>query len=96
MTDGETNATIARTERVDDVNYVRAIELLGEKRAKGPAPKRGRAAPKKAAAKKAAPKKAAAKKTTGTKTAAKKPASAKAGIAKSPATGPTFTDSDSD
>jgi DNA topoisomerase-1 len=91
VTDGETNATIPRTERIEDVNYDRAIELLAEKRAQGPAPKRGRAP-----AKKAAPKKAAAKKTAVKKPAAKKPAAAKAGIAKSPATGPTFTDSDSD
>ena len=86
VTDGETNATIPRTERVEDVNYDRAIELLAEKRAKGPAPKRGRATTKKAA-----PKKAAAKKT-----AAKKTGMAKSGSATPPATGPTFTDSDSD
>jgi DNA topoisomerase-1 len=96
VTDGETNATIPRTERVEDVNYDRAIELLAEKRAKGPAPKRGRAVAKKPAAKKPAAKKTAVKKTTATKTAAKKSAATKTGIAKSPATGPTFTDSDSD
>jgi DNA topoisomerase-1 len=88
VTDGETNATIPRTERVEDVNYDRAIELLAEKRAKGPAPKRGRAT-----AKKAAPKKAAAKKTTAKKPTAKKTGIAKSSSATLPATGPTFTDS---
>jgi DNA topoisomerase-1 len=40
VTDGETNATIPRGETVEDVDFERAKELLADKRAKGPAPKR--------------------------------------------------------
>ncbi len=40
VTDGETNATIPRGEAVDDVTFERAVQLLADKRAKGPAPKR--------------------------------------------------------
>lgn len=40
VTDGETNATIPRGESVDDVDFERAKQLLADKRAKGPAPKR--------------------------------------------------------
>jgi len=43
VTDGETNATIPRGESVDDVTFERAVELLAEKRAKGPAKKRSTA-----------------------------------------------------
>lgn len=60
VTDGETNATIPRGEVATDVTFERAVQLLADKRAKGPAPKRtaARKAPaKKAPAKKAAPKK---------------------------------------
>ncbi|NYE19503.1 type I DNA topoisomerase [Microbacterium immunditiarum] len=42
VTDGETNATIPRGESVDDLTFERAVQLLAEKRAKGPAPKRTR------------------------------------------------------
>ncbi|WP_374311855.1 type I DNA topoisomerase [Microbacterium sp.] len=54
VTDGETNATIPRGESADDVTYERAVQLLAEKRAKGPAPKRAtrRTTTKKAPAKK--------------------------------------------
>ncbi|KRB38829.1 type I DNA topoisomerase [Microbacterium sp. Root180] len=54
VTDGETNATIPRGESVDDVTHERAVQLLADKRAKGPAPKRAtrRAPAKKAPAKK--------------------------------------------
>jgi DNA topoisomerase-1 len=62
VTDGETNATIPRGEVAMDVTFERAVELLADKRAKGPAPKRTTA--RKAPAKKAAPKKAAPKKTS--------------------------------
>jgi DNA topoisomerase-1 len=63
VTDGETNATIPRGEKVEEVDYERAIELLAEKRAKGPAVPRAKKAPvKKAAAKKPAAKKPAARK----------------------------------
>ncbi|MFT4219694.1 MAG: type I DNA topoisomerase [Microbacterium sp.] len=45
VTDGETNATIPRGESADDVDFERAVQLLADKRAKGPAPKRARRAP---------------------------------------------------
>ena len=70
VTDGETNATIPRGEVALDITFERAVELIADKRAKGPAPKRTttRKAPaKKAAAapkNAAAPKKAAPKKTS--------------------------------
>jgi DNA topoisomerase-1 len=56
VTDGETNATLRTADAVESVTIDRAAELLAEKRAKGPAPKK-RAA-KKTAAKKTAAKKA--------------------------------------
>ena len=53
VTDGETNATIPRGEGVDDITFERAVQLIADKRAKGPAPKRARRAPaRKPAAKK--------------------------------------------
>ncbi len=42
VTDGTTNATIPRGETVDDVDFNRAVQLLADKRAKGPAPAKGR------------------------------------------------------
>jgi DNA topoisomerase-1 len=67
VTDGVTNATIPRGETVEEVDFERAVQLLADKRAKGPAPKR-------AAAKKAPAKKPVAKKPAAKKPAAKKPA----------------------
>lgn len=61
VTDGTTNATIPRGEEVEDIDFDRAVELLADKRAKGPAKK---PAAKKPAAKKPAAKKPAAKKAT--------------------------------
>ncbi len=75
VTDGETNASLRRSDSVDEITVERAAELLAERRAKGPATPRKKAAAKKAAPKKAAPKKSAAKKSaakTGQKKAAKK------------------------
>ncbi|PKQ32347.1 MAG: type I DNA topoisomerase [Actinobacteria bacterium HGW-Actinobacteria-2] len=40
VTDGETNATLRRTDSVEEITLERAAELLAEKRAKGPAPKK--------------------------------------------------------
>jgi DNA topoisomerase-1 len=40
VTDGETNATIPRGESVEDIDFERAVQILADKRAKGPAPKR--------------------------------------------------------
>ena len=80
VTDGVTNATIPRGEVVEDVDFARAVQLLADKRAKGPAkPKaksatRRKPAAKKPAAKKSAPKKTAVKKPVAKKSAPKKPA----------------------
>jgi DNA topoisomerase I len=80
VTDGETNASLRRGQTPDSMTIEVASEMLADKRAKGPAAPRKRAAAKKAApakataaAKKAAPaKKAAAKKTAAKKAAPKK------------------------
>ncbi len=66
VTDGTTNATIPRGENIEDIDFDRAVQLLADKRAKGPA--------KKPAARKPAAKKPAAKKPAAKKPAAKKPA----------------------
>ncbi|MFK4851424.1 type I DNA topoisomerase [Microbacterium sp. ZW T6_19] len=71
VTDGETNVTIPRGQQVTDITFEIAAQMLADKRAKGPAPKRGAAA-KKAPAKKAPAKKAPAKKAPAKKAAAKK------------------------
>ncbi|MBN9629737.1 MAG: DNA topoisomerase I, partial [Actinobacteria bacterium] len=63
VTDGETNATIPRGETVDEVDFDRAVQLLADKRAKGPA--------KKPAAKRTSTRSTAAKSTTAKSTAAK-------------------------
>ncbi|MEU4681075.1 type I DNA topoisomerase [Micromonospora sp. NPDC023737] len=84
VTDGETNASLRRGQTPEALTIEEASEMLAEKRAKGPAPR------KKAAAKKAPAKKAAAKSTTAAKktaaatksTAAKKTTTAKATPAK--------------
>jgi DNA topoisomerase-1 len=65
VTDGETNASLRKGDEVDTLTVERAAELLADRRARGPAPKRTparKAAPKQPAAKKAAPTQAAAKK----------------------------------
>ena len=71
VTDGTTNATIPRGETVEEIDYDRAVQLLADKRAKGPAKPKAKAAPKKAAAKTTA-KKPAAKKPAAPRAAAKK------------------------
>ena len=73
VTDGEYNATLRQGDDEATVTLERAAELLAEKRAKGPAPKKRGA---KKTAKKSTTKKTAAKKTTAKKSTAKK-ASAK-------------------
>ncbi|MBB1503039.1 DNA topoisomerase I, partial [Propioniciclava sp. MC1683] len=40
VTDGETNATLRKADSIEAITLERAAELLAEKRAKGPAPKR--------------------------------------------------------
>jgi DNA topoisomerase-1 len=42
VTDGETNASIPRGDDVAEITLGRALELLAERRARGPAPARGR------------------------------------------------------
>ena len=76
VTDGEYNATLRRDDSVESMSAERAAELLAEKRAKGPAPKKRGA--KKSTAKKAAAKKSTAKKAPAKKTAAKKSTAKKA------------------
>ncbi len=80
VTDGETNASLRKTDSVESITMDRALELLAERRAKGPSKKK-KATKKKSAAKKKSPakKKSAAKK----KSPAKKQAGTKR---KSPAT----------
>ncbi|MDP2292045.1 MAG: type I DNA topoisomerase [Actinomycetota bacterium] len=79
VTDGETNASLSKGDRLEAMEPERAYELLAIRREaiieKGGAPAKRATATKKAAAKKAAPaKKAAAKKSPAKKTAAKKAA----------------------
>jgi DNA topoisomerase-1 len=76
VTDGETNASLRKGDSVEEIDLPRALELLADRRARGPAKKKAPA--KKAAAKKKAP----AKKAAAKKAAAKKKAPAK----KAPAT----------
>ncbi|MEJ1923006.1 type I DNA topoisomerase [Microbacterium sp. KHB019] len=72
VTDGETNVTIPRGQKPEDITFEIAVQMLADKRAKGPAPKRGaKKAPAKTAAKKAPAKKAAAKKSPAKSAAAK-------------------------
>ncbi|HWU29103.1 MAG TPA: type I DNA topoisomerase [Microbacterium sp.] len=82
VTDGETNVTIPRGQTPDDVTFEIAVQMLADKRAKGPAPKRGakKTTAKKAPAKKPAAKKAPAKKalTDDQKAAARSEAAKKA------------------
>ena len=40
VTDGETNVTIPRGQTVADITYEIAVQMIADKRAKGPAPKR--------------------------------------------------------
>jgi len=84
ITDGETNASLRGGDSVETISVERASDLLAERRAAGPAPKKtaSRKAPakkpavKKTAAKKSVAKKAPAKKTGVGKTAAQKSAEA--------------------
>ena len=85
VTDGETNASLGKGDRLEEVSPERAYELLAIRReaiiAKGGTPgKKAKATKKKAAAKK----KATAKKSTAKKKAAAKKAPAKQAAAKKP------------
>ena len=57
VTDGITNVTIPRGEEIEDIDFTRAVEMLADKRAKGPAKPKAKAAPKRAPAKRAPAKK---------------------------------------
>ena len=79
VTDGETNASLRKTDSVESITMDRALELLAERRAKGPSKKKKATKKKKAPAKKSGTKKqAAAKKKAPAKkkTAARKRAPA--------------------
>lgn len=84
VTDGETNASLRKGDTVEEITFERALELLADRRARGPVKKKAKkATKKKAAAKKKAPaKKTAAKKTAAKKTAAKKTPAKKAAAKK--------------
>jgi DNA topoisomerase-1 len=58
VTDGTTNATIPRGESVEDIDFDRAVQLLADKRAKGPAKPKAKAPAKRASSKRAPAKKA--------------------------------------
>ncbi|WP_433373362.1 type I DNA topoisomerase [Actinoplanes sp. CA-142083] len=83
VTDGEYNASLRRGQTPEELTVEQASEMLAEKRAKGPAPKK-KAAAKKAPAKNAEP--AAAKKTAAKKAPAKKATPAKKAAAAKKAT----------
>ena len=70
VTDGVTNVTIPRGETIEEIDFERAVEMLADKRAKGPVVK-------KPAAKKPIAKKPVVKKTIAKKPAAKKPVAKK-------------------
>jgi DNA topoisomerase-1 len=78
VTDGTTNASLRTGDDPETITPERAHELLADRRAAGPSPRRGRKAAKKATKKAAGAKKATAKKAAGTKKApAKKATGAK-------------------
>lgn len=75
VTDGETNASLPRGSSPETIDLERAVEMLAEKRAKGPTKKtRKKATRKKSSSKKSTAKKSAAKKTSGKRAAVKEPA----------------------
>lgn len=82
VTDGVTNVTIPRGETIEDIDFERAVQMLADKRAKGPVVKKTTA--RASAAKKPAAKTTAAKKPAAKKPAVKKPA-AKSAAAKTAA-----------
>ncbi len=81
VTDGTTNASLSQGLSPEEVTFERALDLLAERAARGPARKATRktAVKKKATRKKAARKKAPKTKATRKKTAKKKAASKKSG-----------------
>jgi len=74
VTDGTTNATLRKGDDAQTITLERAAELLAEKRAKGPAPARGRrkaSTTRSSTDRSTTEKKATAKSATGTKAPAK-------------------------
>ncbi len=69
VTDGETNASLRKGDAVETLTDERGVELLAERRARGPAPKK--AAARRAPAKRAPAKKASAAKASARKSSAK-------------------------
>jgi DNA topoisomerase-1 len=82
VTDSEINATVPRGMSLDDLTFEQAVQLIADRRAKGPAVKKAAAKKKPAVKKKPAAKKTAAKKPAAKKAPAKKTAS-KTGLPKS-------------
>ncbi|MEU7139181.1 type I DNA topoisomerase [Nocardia sp. NPDC046473] len=85
VTDGETNATLRKGDEIESITPERAMELLADRRARGPVKKKAaakKAPAKKTAAKKTTAKKATASKSTTTKTVAKKTAAQKSAAKK--------------
>jgi DNA topoisomerase-1 len=85
VTDGEFNASLRRGQTPEELTVEQASEMLAEKRAKGPAPRKKATAKKAAAGEKEPAKKAAAKKAPAKKAAAKKATPAKKATNASPA-----------
>ncbi|UKD52740.1 type I DNA topoisomerase [Amycolatopsis sp. FU40] len=74
VTDGEYNATLRKSDSIEELTAERGAELLAEKRAKGPAPKKRTT--RKAPAKSTTTKSTAAKSTTAKKAPAKRSSTA--------------------
>ena len=86
VTDGTTNRTLPKDITIEAITHEQAVELLAEKRAKGPVKKTTRAAAaKKTPAKKTPAKATAAKSTTAKSTATKTATAKKAPAKKAPA-----------
>ncbi|WP_031466469.1 type I DNA topoisomerase [Sciscionella sediminilitoris] len=83
VTDGEYNASLRRSDTVEDFTAERAAELLAEKRAKGPAPKKRSTAKKSTTTKSSTSKSGTGKSTASKSTAAKSTAKSKATSSKS-------------
>jgi DNA topoisomerase-1 len=77
VTDGEINASLRRSDSVEELTDARAAELLADRRARGPAKKATKRAATKTPAKKAGARKTAANKTAANRTAANKTAAKK-------------------
>jgi len=81
VTDGETNASLRKGDTQADVTNERAVELLAERRARGPAPKKARPAKKATSAKPATTKSTSTKSTSTKASTAKKSAATKSSTA---------------